>query len=139
MGKCKKLWWPFVRNVIRMYPAYQAKLKELKSSKITPTYCKGGGAGRSCRKTELTALRSLDPEEQAYFDAVDRALRRTERMPDGELRVKLIKLAYMQRRHNMKIYEAADKCFVSYSTALRWNKDFVYMVADYLKIDKMLT
>lgn len=139
MGKTKELWWPYIRNVIRMYPVYQNKLKELKSSKITPTYSKGGGAGRSCRKTELIALRSLEPKEQAYFDAVDKALRRTQKMPDGELRLKFIKLTYMQKGKMMPIYMVADKCFVSYSTALRWNKDFVYMVADYLKAEKMLT
>ena len=139
MGKGKKLWWSYIRNVIRMYPNYQEKLKDLKSTKITPTYSKGGGIGKSCRKTELVALRTLEPDEQIYFDVVDRAIRRTLRMPDGDLRVKLIRLAYMQRRHNLKIYEAADKCFVSYSTALRWNKDFVYMVASYLKEANMLT
>ena len=139
MGKGKELWWPYIRNVIRMYPIYQEKLKDLKSTKITPTYSKGGGVGKSCRKTELVALRTLEPKEQAYFDAVDRALKRTQRMPDGDLRIKLIRLAYMQKRQNLKIYEAADKCFVSYSTALRWNKDFVYMVASYLKEANMLT
>ena len=139
MGKGKELWWPYIRNVIRMYPIYQEKLKDLKSTKITPTYSKGGGIGKSCRKTELVALRTLEPKEQIYFDVVDKAIRRTLRMPDGELRIKLIRLVYMQKKQNLQIYVAADKCFVSYSTALRWNKDFVYMVANYLKEANMLT
>ena len=139
MGKSKELWWPYIRNVIRMYPVYESKLKELKSTSVTPRYTKGGGRGSSCRKTELIALRSLDPKEQAYFDAVDKALRRTQKMPDGDIRVKFVKLTYMQKGRMMPIYMVADKCFVSYSTALRWNKDFVYMVADYLQAGNMLT
>jgi len=139
MGRNKELWWPYIRNVIRKYPEYQEELNRIKSSKVTPTYSKGGGVGKSCRKTELTALRTLPQKDQERFDAVDKAFRRTQRMPDGDLRVKFIKLAYTVYNGKTKcrgigVYAAGDKCFISNSTAARWNKDFVYMVADYLNL-----
>lgn len=134
MSKPREPWWGYVKNVIRRYPVYQDELKQIKSTRVTPGYSKGGGRGRSCRKTELTALRSLPPRDQERYDAVEKAIRKTKRLPDGEQRMELIKLVYMRGSRNINIQHAAMKVYVSYRTALYWNRDFVYLVADYLQL-----
>ena len=133
MSRAREIWWDYVKKVIRWYPKYQKKLRCLKESKITPTYSKGGGVGKSCRKTELIALRSLDPCDQERYDAVEKALQKTKHMPDGDLRLKLNEGTYFSR-NPITMEGAAVRLYVSYSTALRWNKDFIYMVAHYLRL-----
>lgn len=128
MSHPREPWWGYVKNVIRKYPYYQTELKRIKSSKVTPTYSKGGGVGKSCRKTELTALRSLPPRDQERFEAVEKALQKTKRMPDAELRLKFLEMTYFSR-NRITVQGAAMRLYVSYSTAIRWNKDFAYMVA----------
>lgn len=128
MSHPREPWWGYVKNVIRKYPYYQAELKRIKSSKVTPTYSKGGGVGKSCRKTELTALRSLPPRDQERFEAVEKALQKTKRMPDAELRLKFLEMTYFSR-NRITVQGAAMRLYVSYSTAIRWNRDFAYMVA----------
>lgn len=132
MGRSRELWWIYVKKVIRQYPAYQKEIRRIKESKITPTYSKGGGVGKSCRKTELIALRSLPECDQERYEAVEKALQRTGKMPDGDLRLKFIQLTYFTREVNIE--GAAMRLYVSRSTALRWNMDFMYMVARYLKL-----
>ena len=132
MGRSRELWWIYVKKVIRQYPAYKKEIRRIKESKITPTYSKGGGVGKSCRKTELIALRSLPECDQERYEAVEKALQRTGKMPDGDLRLKFIQLIYFTREVNIE--GAAMRLYVSRSTALRWNMDFMYMVARYLKL-----
>lgn len=133
VSKPKEPWWGYVKNVIRRYPYYQKELKRLKESRITPSYSKGGGVGRSCRKTEITALRSLQPRDQERYEAVEKALQKTRRMPDADLRLKFIEWTYFAR-NRITLEHAAMRLYVSYPTILRWNKDFCYMVAKYLHL-----
>ena len=134
MSKPREPWWGYVKNVIRSYPHYREELQRIKSTSVTPSYSKGGGRGRSCRKTELTALRSLPPKVQERYDAVEKALRKTKRLPDGEQRIRFIELVYMKGSRNINIQHAAVRVFTSNRTALRWNRDFIYLVADYLNL-----
>lgn len=130
MSKPREPWWGYVKNVIRRYPSYQAELKRIRSCSVTTQYSKGGGRGDSSRKTELTALRSLPPRDQERHDAVAKAMRKTNRLPDGKLRCRMIELTYFTGRLNMQ--GAALALHVSYVTVLRWHREFVYLVADYL-------
>ena len=132
MSKPREPWWGYVKNVIRRYPAYQAELRRIRSSSVTTQYSKGGGRGGSGRKTEQTALRSLQPRDQERYDAVERALRKTRRLPDGALRCRMIELTYFTGRLNMQ--GAALALHTSYRTTLRWHRDFVYLVAEYLDL-----
>lgn len=127
MSRPREPWWGYVKNVIRKYPVYQAELRRIKESRITPTYSRGGGVGRSRRKTELTALRSLPPRDQERYEAVEKALQKTKKMPDGDLRMRFIEWTYFSRKYTVQ--GAAMALHVSYSTAIRWNRDFAYMVA----------
>lgn len=132
MSKPREPWWGYVKNVIRKYPAYKAELHQLRSQKITPGYSKDGGRGKTQRKTEAIALRELPPREQERYEAVEKALRKTKHMPDGDLRCRLIELTYFKKTLNMQ--GAAMALHVSYSTVKRWHVDFVYLVAYYLML-----
>ncbi len=132
MSRPREPWWGYVKNVIRRYPAYEAELKRLKATSVTTRYSKGRGAGGSSRKTELTALRSLPEKDQLRHDAVARALQKTKRMQNGELRCRMIDLTYFSGRCNMQ--GAALTLHVSYMTVRRWHVDFVRLVAEYLDL-----
>ena len=130
MSKPREPWWGYVKNVIRRYPEYKKQLRVLKSQQITPGYSKTGGGGKTQRKTEVIAIRQLPPREQERFDAVEKALRKTRNMPDGELRCRLIELTYFRKTHNMQ--GAAMILHVSYGTVKIWHVQFIRLVADYL-------
>lgn len=130
MSKPREPWWGYVKNVIRKYPQYKAELRQLRSQQITPGYSKTGGGGKTQRKTEAIAIRQLPPRDQERFDAVEKALRKTKRLPDGELRCRLIELTYFKKTHNMQ--GAAMILHVSYGTVKIWHVQFIRLVADYL-------
>ena len=132
MSRPREPWWGYVRNVIRRYPAYEAELKELQKTSVTARLSKSRGAGGASRKTEQAALRTLPEREQRWHDAVAKALRKTKRLPDGNLRCRLIELTYFDGRYNFQ--GAAMKLHVSYRTILRWHRDFVYLVAGFLDL-----
>ena len=132
MSNPREPWWGYVKNVIRRYPCWERELKEIHSQTITTQFSKGGGRGGTGRKTETTALRSLPPRDQERHDAVAKALQKTGRLREGELRCRLIELTYFTGKQNMQ--SAARVLHVSDRTVLRWNKEFVYLVADYLNL-----
>ena len=132
MSKPREPWWGYVKNVIRKYPAYKKELRSLRSQKITPGYSKAGSRGSTQRKTETIALRELPPRDQERYEAVDRALRKTRHLPDGDLRCRMIELTYFQKRLNMQ--GAAMVLHVSYGTAKIWHVQFVRLVAEYLEL-----
>jgi hypothetical protein len=67
--------------------------------------------------------------ELREFEAVRAAVERTEQLPDGKWRVKLIDKLYWQ--YNRKnIDGAAMDLFISRRTALRWSAEFTYLVAE---------
>lgn len=132
MSKPREPWWGYVKNVIRKYPVYRKELRALRSQKITPGYSKDGGRGMTQRKTEAIALRELPPRDQERYEAVDKALRKTRRMPDGDLRVRLIEMTYFKKTHSMQ--GAAMVLHADYCTVLRWNRAFVYLVAENMKL-----
>ena len=132
MSKPREPCWGYVKNVIRKYPSYQAELRQIKSQKITPGYSKTGGRGKTQRKTETIALRELPPRDQERYEAVERALRKTRHMQNGDLRCKLIEMTYFQKRLNMQ--GAAMALHVSYGTVKIWHVQFVCLVAEYLNL-----
>lgn len=132
MSSPREPWWGFVKNVIRLYPFWEEELKEIHSQTITTQFSKGGGRGGTGRKTETTALRSLKPKDQERHDAVAKALQKTRRLRDGELRCRLIDMTLITGMQNTQ--GAAQRLHISHRTALRWRKDFVYLVADYLNL-----
>lgn len=132
MSKPREPWWGYVKNVIRKYPQYKAELRQLRSQQITPGYSKTGGGGKTQRKTEAIAIRQLPPRDQERFDAVEKAIRKTKRMPDGELRCRFVDMYYFKQNKTME--GVAMVLHADCRTILRWNRAFVYLVADYLNL-----
>lgn len=66
------------------------------------------------------------------YSAVQRAIRETEELPDGALRLRLLDMVFWRKSHNMQ--GAADSCYVGLSTAYRWRERFLYTVAENMGI-----
>lgn len=128
MSKPRYGWWPYVKNMIRRYPALKEAHDELRKQKLTASYnaqivYKGPG-----RPVERSATRSMGKTMQKEFEAVRGAVEALEMMPEGERRIALIDLVYWRKSHTL--HGAAIKCHVSYRTARRWHTEFIYLVAE---------
>lgn len=127
MSRPKHGWWSYVRTMIYKFPDRARALNDIQSVQITAKYNsepKGGGAART---TENIALRQLRPEDQAEYDAVRRALDAVQMKMDGPQRLKMIRLVYWEKSHNLE--KAAEAIGCSYATARRWNGEFINSVA----------
>lgn len=99
MSKIKFDWWAYVKSMIRRY------------------------------KDRAKRYPNLGRVEMREFDAVTEAIRKTEQLPDGKWRLKLIeKLYWSNSRRN--IAGAAMELYISERTAIRWSVDFTYLVAE---------
>lgn len=130
MSRPRDPWWPYIKNVLRAYPALQRELNARRQMSVTVHYNKAGGGSGPGRMTETAALRELNPQRQREYEAVRKAIRKTGTLPDGKHRNDLIRLVYFRKRYNLR--GAAWACHVSERTAQRWNGEFIRMVADYL-------
>lgn len=126
MSKPRYGWWSYAKDMIRRYPLLQKEYNSLLEQSIVPQYSgMPGGSGES-RKVEAVALRTLPSPYQKELESVECAVRYTQAFDDGAERVKLISLVYWRQTHTLE--GAALKCHVDYSTARRWNRDFVRCV-----------
>lgn len=132
MSRPRDPWWPYIKNVLRAYPAMQRELKARQMQSVTVHYNSTGGSSGPGRSTEQAALRELDPARQREYEAVHRAIRKTGYLPDGKLRNDLIRLVYFRKRYNLS--GAAWACHVSERTAQRWHGEFIRLVAAYLDL-----
>ena len=131
MSQTREPWWGFCRNIVRMYPAYLARYRALHESNMTANYTGVPGSGTPSRATENVATRELTQTEQRSLDAVEAAIRATQRRRDGKERMRLIGLVYWPRQPNqgLRLYEAGEKVNISERTAWRWHRDFILLVA----------
>lgn len=67
------------------------------------------------------------------IDAVRAACLELETLSDGKDRLKLMKLLFLEKR--VPLRTAADFCFISYATAKRWQRDFIFRVGRNFKCD----
>ena len=111
MSKARDPWWPSVQNILRQYPGMKRELEEKRRAAVTPRYNSTGGGSGPGRSTEQSALRELDPARQRQL---------------GHWRNEIIRLVYFRQSHNM--HGAARKCYVSFRTAQRWQRDFFDIV-----------
>lgn len=115
------------RHALRVYPRLKRKQAEAAGQQITPEY--GGvvvqhGASRT---TEDAALRStLTAEELRIVEAVEMAVAMQERQPNGDDRLKMIRLVYWARTHTLA--GAALECHYSEEAVKRWNLEILTAV-----------
>lgn len=91
-------WWPYIREIVREYPE---------------------------RQKEESA--NFSPVKENEWTAVGAALCDTERMVDGQSRLKLIRILHWDRTHTLDGAALAIPC--SRRTAAYWQREFFEMVA----------
>lgn len=126
MSKPRYNWWPFILNIIRDYPKRKLELKSLREPKITAVMTgmpKGGGDGRGI---ENIATKSLTRQAQKEYDAVQKAEKITKAMPDGNLRMAVVRLTLWR---SFKIVGAAMQLNISERTAQRYRWQFIMLTA----------
>lgn len=129
MSRPREIWWGYVKSVIRSYPDLKGRYEMLKDPSLSAPLTGLPGSHRISSPTEQAALRQLNPTAQRELDAVEKAIRETKALNDGEERLRLIYLTYW-KRGRLQFEEAARRIYVSKRTALYWHGDFVRAVAD---------
>lgn len=127
MSKPRYDWWPYVKGMIRRYPALKAEYADLHSTSVTADYSgmpKGGGARRAL---EAVALRELPSTSQREYEAVRRAEETTGRYRNGRDRLRVIKLVLWDRSRTLE--GAASMVPCSYMTVRRYHYEFICLVA----------
>lgn len=120
-------WWPYVKGMIRRYPALKVRYEDLHTPTLTVAYSDHVGGGEPGRTTETIAIRELPSTNQREYEAVRRAIRTTERMTTGPLRLQIIRMVLWDNSHTLT--GAASRCHVGEATAWRWHGDFIRLVA----------
>lgn len=122
-------WWCNATRMIRNYPARKAEHDDLVSQSVTADMSgmpHSGGAGRS---TEAAALHQMAPAKQAEYDAVRKAIEITEMLPNGELRIRLIRRIYWGEK-KQPIHRAVGSLNIAEATGWRWHSGFVKLVGE---------
>ena len=122
----KETWKRIARDAAYAYPRLNRQLKDMKSPNLTAKLTGMPRGGGTSRTVEDLALRELPPEEQAAYDAVERALRVLREMRTGPKRRKLVELVYFRRTHT--IYGAGVELGISEETAGAWSRDFLVSI-----------
>lgn len=110
MSRPRYDWWPYVKGMIRRYPALRERL-----SGIPPP-------------PPGTPARFLETNAQREYEAVRRAIEQTERYRNGRDRLKVIDLVLWKQSHTIE--GAAMQVPCSIATAKRYHGDFVRRVAE---------
>ncbi|MCC8076251.1 MAG: hypothetical protein LIO95_10010 [Clostridiales bacterium] len=134
MSKPRKLWWGYVKAVVRAYPELQAQLNELRQPSTGGRSDSQPGAKGASRTTENIATRTLPPMDMKHLEAVEKAVKWTEKLPTGPERLKIIELVYWKQSHTLS--GAAQAVGYSYQHTLFLNRQFFYMVAENLGLEE---
>lgn len=127
MSRPRYDWWPYVKGMIRRYPAMVEEYRDLHSPNVTASYSGMPGGGSDGRTLENLAIRELPSTRQREFEAVRRAIHITERMRSGGQRLQLIRLVLLENRYTLR--GAALSIPISYDQAQNYHRDFIYLVA----------
>lgn len=101
MSRPRYRWWSYVKAVIRYYPKHQADLEDLRRPSMVATHTGMPHTSNVSDPTAQTATRQLPTQDQREYDAVRLAVERTRCMPNGHLRLKMIRLVYWDRTHTV--------------------------------------
>ncbi len=127
MSRPRYDWWPYVKGVIRRYPALEEEYRDLHSPTVTASYSGMPGGGGDGRPMENLAIRELPTTRQREYEAVRQAIHITERMRSGGQRLQLIRLVLWQNRYTLR--SAALQIPISYDMAKMYQREFIYLVA----------
>jgi len=127
MSKPRYGWWGYAKYIIRVYPARKQEYDALHQQSITANLSGMPGSREASRGTEEIAVRELPDTKQREFEAVRRAIQATERMANGEQRLRIIDLVYWKRSHTLD--GAALAVGYSYDRARQIHGEFIRLVA----------
>lgn len=125
-------WWPYVKNMIRRYPALAEEYAALHQQGVTPAYSGMSGGGGDGRPLEQVAARELPGVKQKEFDAVRLAIEQTRQRPNGQARLAVVDYVFWRGHKGRRLLaEAAEKGHCSYDTAKKYHREFILLVAQF--------
>lgn len=127
MSRPRYDWWPYVKGMIRRYPALKAELADIREQSVTPGYSGQPGSHSASRAAEAVAIRELPTTRQREYEAVRKAIAVTERMAASRDRLRIIDLVFWKRSHTLEGAALTIPC--SYMTARRYHSEFIMTVA----------
>lgn len=127
MSKPRYDWWPYVKGMIRRYPALAGQYHDLHSPAMVADYSGMPRAGGNSRSMESLAIRELPCTSQREYEAVRRAIETTERYRNGRDRLKVVRLVLWDRSHTLEGAALMVPCGAA--TAWRWHAEFIRLVA----------
>ena len=127
MSKPRYGWWPYVKSMIRRYPALKEQHDNMLRMQITPSYPGMTGGGGDGRGLENTVIRAMSQNSVRELDAVEAALAETERLMDNKARMTMIDLVFWKRTHTLD--GVALTVHYSPRTVKQWHGDFIRCVA----------
>ncbi|MDD4851433.1 MAG: hypothetical protein PHO10_12155 [Gemmiger sp.] len=128
MNKPRSNWWGYVKSMIRRYPALCRQ-----RSALQEIHYGGWLSGLPAAKSRPgdpvanAALRALPALAQRELAAVEAACAATAALPDGQERLRLIRLVYWQGTHTLE--GAALQLHRCPRTILQWHGEFIRAVA----------
>ena len=127
MSKPRYDWWPYVKGMVRRYPALRAEYADLHSQSVTANYSGMPRSGDVSRGTEDIAVRELPTNSQREYEAVRRAIEQTKRYQNGLQRLAIIRMVLWDRQYTLD--GAALQIPCSWRTAAQWHGEFIRLVA----------
>lgn len=113
--------------MIRDYRGLKIQHEDLHTQSITAGVSGMPRVSGNSSVVENLALRQLPRDDQQAYDAVRRAVEITGLLPDGELKLALIRYVYWNRQQH-PVKDAAVQLYISRRTAERWHAEFVRLV-----------
>lgn len=127
MSKPRYGWWPYVKDMIRRYPALKEEYQDLHYINTTASYSGEPKGNDFKRPLEDTAIRELPENKQREYEAVRRAIETTERYRNARDRLYIIKVVLWDRSHTLEGAALMVPC--SWRTAIQWHGEFIKLVA----------
>lgn len=129
MSKPRYRWWGYVKNIARAYPELKAQQEALRTVTVTADYSGMPKAGGVARTTESAALRELGGICRRELEAVNRALEVIERKENGADKLMIIRKVLWEESHTLEGAALLVPC--SATTAKRWHKEFLLLIAHF--------
>jgi hypothetical protein len=131
MSKPKDDWFKNAVWTIRNYPARQKEYEELHRQAMAFQMSGMPGTCDVSRTAENIALREMAPMKQTEYEAVTNAIAVTNMLPDGELRIKLIRKMYWGKK-KVEMKYVFPQLNIAEATATRWHGAFVRLVGEFM-------
>ena len=127
MSKPREIWWSYVKAMIRRYPELCAREAELHRQSLSQSITgMPHGSGKISDPVADAALRELPGNQQRELNAVRCAIANTRALPDGEERLRMIKLVFWDKTHTLD--GAALELHRCIATIKIWHGDFIRAV-----------